>query len=298
MTRSADLVGLAPGVFAVSVATVEGWCGVIAGKRRTLVLDAGKDRAEGREVARAATASGRAADLLVYSHGHWDHARGGGAFGGAEIVVHSDAQAMVLAELTKATETRPRSGDGERPASADEGPTGEADSDPEAGRPSIIVSGEVGFDLGSLDVRLIPTPGHAPGAVCLLLPSARILFASDTVVTAIPPAFADGSSAELETTLRLLARLDLEVLVPGHGQIIHGSAAIREALGWVADYLARVRDEVARLAASHGPDEIVALTEFRTHVGDRLPADRHRMVWRHEQTVRRMLAERAAETTP
>lgn len=296
MTASPDLVRLAPGAFAVGVSTVEGWCGVITAKRRTLVLDTGKDRAEGRRVARAAAALGRPADLVVYSHGHWDHARGGGVFGDAEIVVHRDAHAMVVAELAKETETRPPTDDAEQPASAGEAPTGEAD--PDSGHPSIIVSGEVEFELGELEVRLIPAPGHAPGAVCLLLPAARILFASDTVVTAIPPAFGDGNSTELEATLRSLARLDLEVVVPGHGQIIRGSAAIRESLGWVADYLARVRDRVARLAGSHGPDEIVALTEFRTYVGDRLSADRHRMVWRHEQTVRRMVAELAVEVTP
>jgi glyoxylase-like metal-dependent hydrolase (beta-lactamase superfamily II) len=275
-----ELVPLGPGIFALPTSIVEGWSGLLAGQRRTLVLDAGKDLAEGRRLARAAATVGRPADLLAYSHGHWDHAGGGAAFAQAEVVAHADSLTMVLDQLVKSSEAELESA----PAKSDRG----------AGHPSLVVSGEVRFELGGLEARLYPTPGHAPGAMSLLVPEAGVLFAGDTAVTAIPPAFSDGNSLELELTLRDLARLDLEVLVPGHGEIVYGTSAIRESLSWLADYLASVREQVGRLAPTHTGDEIVALTDYPTFVGDRLRADRHRMVFRHEQNVRRILVELGA----
>jgi glyoxylase-like metal-dependent hydrolase (beta-lactamase superfamily II) len=261
------LVELAAGVFAVPTSTVEGWCGLLVGDRRTLVFDTGKNAAEGATVARAAEGLGRPADLLAYSHGHWDHAGGGGAFATAEVVAHRDALAMVVEQLAK-----------------NEGPPG-------AGVPTVTVSGEAAFELGGLTARLLPTPGHAPGAMSLQVEGAGVLFGGDTVVTAIPPAFTDGDSVALEATLRSLARIELDVLVPGHGAIVRGAAAIREALTWPADYLGRVRDHVGRLAGSHTDDEVLALTEYSVFVGDRLAARRYKMATRHQRTVSQMLLE-------
>ena len=259
------------------VSHVEGWCGLLVGDRRTLVIDAGKDPEEGRSVAEAAETMGRPASILAYTHGHWDHVRGGSAFAQAEAVIHAGALASALRELDEAR--RPETGVG----------GGEG-----AGRPSIILTGEACFELGGLEARLIATPGHAPGAMSLVIPDARTLFAGDTVVTAIPPVFAEGDSIELERTLRGLERLGLEVLVPGHGPIIQGRAAIAEWSSWLADYLSRVRDRVSHLIATHSPDEIVRLTDFAAFVGDRLPRDRYQMVERHERTVRGMLLELGA----
>jgi cyclase len=158
--------------------------------------------------------------------------------------------------------------------------------------PRVRFAGELAVDLGGRSVRIVPTPGHAPGAVCVFVPEARVLFGGDTVVTGIPPVFRDGDSRTLEGTLRALGDLDIDVLVPGHGPIVLGGERVREAIRWTADYLARVRELVA---ARHGRDDadaiIATAAPFDACVGERLPRDRHRMVWRHEQVVRGILAE-------
>lgn len=71
----------------------------------------------------------------------------------------------------------------------------------------------------------IPTPGHAPDHVCLLL--GDVLFSGDLILgegsTYVPP---DGGSlvAYLES-LRRVAELDLELIAPGHGPWITDPAA-------------------------------------------------------------------------
>ena len=71
------------------------------------------------------------------------------------------------------------------------------------------------------DLKVLHTPGHTPGSICLLAERDLVLFSGDTV-------FADGcfgrydfpggSRIELARSLDRLALLDVEGLYPGHGE--------------------------------------------------------------------------------
>ena len=85
----------------------------------------------------------------------------------------------------------------------------------------ILTDGEE-LAVGSLTVRVIHTPGHTPGGICLLVTEGeeRVLFAGDTLFarsigrTDLP----GGSEELLEVSLRVLAELPDELRVlPGHG---------------------------------------------------------------------------------
>lgn len=80
---------------------------------------------------------------------------------------------------------------------------------------------EVVHDIGTLVVRVLPTPGHTHDSVCLILEEQRALLTGDTVLgrgTSViaPP---DGDLGEYLTSLqRLRDRADgLTTLLPGHG---------------------------------------------------------------------------------
>jgi cyclase len=208
---------------------------------------------------------------IAYTHGHWDHVRGGVAFPGHEIITHAHALPGVLDQLA-----------------LEPGP------DPDAGVPTIVMEGPMRLDLGGAVVELIPTPGHAPGSVCAWVPSEGVLYAGDTVVTAIPPVFADGDSATLERTLRSLVGLGAEVLVPGHGRILHGRAEVTACLTARADYLAGIRAEARASLRAGGPDGVVARLplEWVPQAAldrDLLPDAELRA--RHERAIRGIVAE-------
>jgi glyoxylase-like metal-dependent hydrolase (beta-lactamase superfamily II) len=90
----------------------------------------------------------------------------------------------------------------------------------------------------------IPTPGHAPDHVCLLL--GRVLFSGDLILGAgssyVPP---DGGSlvAYLES-LRRVGELDLELICPGHGPWITDPAAK------VTEYIEHKLDRERKLIAA------------------------------------------------
>ncbi len=267
---------IAPRVFTIDASVADGNLGVIAGERIALAIDAGIERSEGDRVADAVRATGHDPDHLVYTHGHLDHVLGGAAFRDGEVFAHLETAAHIRAQI---------------PQWAEREHTTTADLEERFAFPTVLFAGEIELDLGGRTVRVIPTPGHAPGASCVLLPDTGLLFGGDTVVTNIPPYFRDGDSGVLAATLRSLAGMDLEILVPGHGHVVRGREAVRETITWLASYLERCREHVAARLGRDDPDLIVAGAPYDDYIGDRLDRDRHRMVWRHERSILNLIAE-------
>ncbi|MCS7025164.1 MAG: MBL fold metallo-hydrolase [Bryobacteraceae bacterium] len=84
--------------------------------------------------------------------------------------------------------------------------------------------------LGELE--LIPTPGHSPGHLCLYSKQHRTLFCGDHMLKEITPniGWLDGRDAlgEFLASLERVAELEVDTLLPGHGEPFHGSQA------WIA----------------------------------------------------------------
>lgn len=93
-----------------------------------------------------------------------------------------------------------------------------------------------GDRVGSL--RVIHTPGHTPGGICLYDPETRVLFSGDTVFCGGSFGrydFPGGDRVALAASIERLAELDVEALYPGHGEPVTTGggrhiAAAREAL--------------------------------------------------------------------
>lgn len=259
-------------VLVVETSIAEGKAGVIAGERIALAIDAGNDDADGAAILRAARSLERPEVQLVYTHGHADHALGGTAFRGLVIV----GRPGIVEHMSEQVESWAAH-------------TGEGRNELEArlGWPTSIVPADAELDLGGRSVVLLDTPGHAPDALCVLEPRAGILFGGDTIVTAIPPAFNDGDGATLEATLRRLADLDVETLVPGHGEVLTGRSTIRQAIIWAADYLARCLEHVLA-HPNMDVEELVAAAGYDDLIGPHLARARHGMAARHQRTIRVM----------
>jgi glyoxylase-like metal-dependent hydrolase (beta-lactamase superfamily II) len=81
------------------------------------------------------------------------------------------------------------------------------------------------LDVGDYHFEVIHTPGHSPGSVCIYWPERKVLFTGDVVFnqgvgrTDLP----GGDGEQLKESIRNLSRLDVEYLLPGHGDILAGS---------------------------------------------------------------------------
>jgi len=146
------------------------------------------------------TARGWTLRLIVSTHGHWDHTADNAAIAaatGAEIAVHSLDREMLLhpAPLWAPFEVPP--------------------SVPAV---DLAEGGEIRF--GVIRLRVLHTPGHTPGSVCLQAVDEGLLFSGDTLFAGgwgrvdLP----GGSAEAIVSSLVRLAELEpMTTVLPGHG---------------------------------------------------------------------------------
>jgi glyoxylase-like metal-dependent hydrolase (beta-lactamase superfamily II) len=267
-------------VYVVHHRLVDGKNAIVFGRRGALAIDACNYADEGEAMAAFIRGKGCAADRLALTHAHGDHILGSGAFRGADVYAHVAA---------------PRTIDKHLPTWAERYFGGSlAAAEAAITRPNVLFDGELRLELGGKTVRLVSTPGHCPDAVCAFLEQDRVLCGGDTLVTGIVPAIADGDSGELEATIRQLALVGAEVLIPGHGPVLLGRAAISAHLNWMAAYLAGVRNIVHR-CFDDGLEAVLASADYAHFVGDRLPEEPHGMVRRHRMVVSKIFEEVGTE---
>ncbi len=93
----------------------------------------------------------------------------------------------------------------------------------------------------------IPTPGHASDHLCFV--AERVCFCGDLILghgsAIVPPADMGGSLADYMESLAKLAELDLDLLAPGHGELITDPRA--KIAEYVEHRLGRERALVAAL---------------------------------------------------
>jgi len=80
----------------------------------------------------------------------------------------------------------------------------------------VLAEGDV---IGEL--KVLHTPGHTPGSICLFSERDKVLFSGDTVFSDGCFGrydFPGGSRRELAQSLKRLSLLDIEGLYPGHGE--------------------------------------------------------------------------------
>jgi glyoxylase-like metal-dependent hydrolase (beta-lactamase superfamily II) len=266
---------VAPRIFSVSHQVADGKNAVIFGERRALVIDVCLTPEEGTQVADFVREKDHQPDRVLLTHGHSDHVLGGEAFRRAEVFASIKTPAVTRDHLKGYAQNK--------------GLAYEALLK-QALAPTVMFSGELTIDLGDRQLCVFPTPGHSTDHHSIYIESERLLIAGDAVVTAIIPAIFEDSR-KLEASLRLLQTLDMEVLIPGHGEVLTGTDSIQESLAWIIDYVCNVREYV------RDPSVRAEDVDYDRFVGDRLPKDRFNMEDRHRTTVQKIIDEEHAERT-
>jgi hydroxyacylglutathione hydrolase len=168
--------------------------------------------------------SGLTARYVVNTHGHADHTCGNKAIlaqTGAELVVHQEDAARISSGLNKAFSVAM----GKRPSP----------------KPQVVVKDGDTLKIGKSQLRVIHTPGHTPGSICLY--GEGNLFTGDTLfVGAVGRTDLKGGSFEtLLKSLKKLLTLPPETRVwPGHH---YGDAPVstlsreRDTNPYITDFL-------------------------------------------------------------
>jgi len=89
-------------------------------------------------------------------------------------------------------------------------------------KPDRELKGGETLDLGDCKLKVIHTPGHTPGSICLYEEKSKSLFSGDTIFANGGVGRTDllgGNTQQLLESIEHLCELDIKVLYPGHDEI-------------------------------------------------------------------------------
>ncbi len=147
-------------------------------------------------------------DLVIITHGHPDHMEGIKKFASLPALI-----AIPEGEINFIRQLVPN--------------FGEVFGVP-GFEPDILLK-EGNLKIGDLELQVINTPGHSPNSVCLYWPDKKVLFSGDLVFnqgvgrTDLP----GGDGEALKKSIRKISQLDVEYLLPGHGEIVAGQEEVK-----------------------------------------------------------------------
>ncbi|HEU0088705.1 MAG TPA: MBL fold metallo-hydrolase [Pseudonocardiaceae bacterium] len=179
---------------------------LIGDDEQVLVVDAAHDA----DAIRLATGN-RQVCAIVCTHGHHDHVNAALALAkevGAPVLLHQ-------ADLALWQQTYP-----------DRIPDGE------------LAQGEV-MRVAAVEVRVLATPGHTPGSVCLYVPALRAVLSGDTLLAG-GPGTTGWSHSDFPAIIssirdRLLSLPAPTRVLPGHGE----TTTIRDEAGHLDEWIVR-----------------------------------------------------------
>ncbi len=84
------------------------------------------------------------------------------------------------------------------------------------------------FLFGGKTFQVYQTPGHSPGSISIYWPERKTLLTGDVIFYGGigRTDFPEGNSKLLMKSIETLSNLDVEVLLPGHGEMVVGKAMV------------------------------------------------------------------------
>jgi cyclase len=204
---------------------------------------------------------------VINTEHHVDHIFGNYYFRGAGLVVHHQGVYDNFMEVTPALDSYEYA----REAIPTDDPDGEAIfpdrdtyfADPNKGR--VVFTGDLTLRVGDHTFHLLHTPGHTPGQIAVHVPEERVVFTGDTIFSECQTWLMGSNITQWLSALDRIAKLDVDRVVPGHGEVVTPAYLARQRRN-LLDWAQAVADAVAQ---GWSREETVARVSF----ADRYPVD-------------------------
>jgi glyoxylase-like metal-dependent hydrolase (beta-lactamase superfamily II) len=111
-------------------------------------------------------------------------------------------------------------------------------------------AGELTLRVGKKNLTIFPAFGHSNDGISVLVEEDRVLFAGDAFMPL--PYIVDGDVDEMTASIKRIARMGLENIIQGHGDIIlrgEIDAAVKENLNYLANIKKIVKSAARRKSA-------------------------------------------------
>jgi cyclase len=230
---------------------------------------------------------------LVNTEPHPDHIRGNSFFPGVEVIGHE----LMVARYEQALPTI--SGE----ATLEALKTTDPDSvwlfnhpDYPPNPPTRTFTDALVLELGEQEIRVLHHPGHTPPQTSVVLPREGVLFTGDNVFHKCKTFIQEADPWEWLRALDAIAALDVETIVPGHGEpcdrtyLAQQAQVINNWVGAIERYIERGLTEDEALA-----EPLDVQREIDPYpIGQRLfPRDAQVTEWNVRNVYKRVMARRA-----
>jgi cyclase len=178
---------------------------------------------------------------VINTHYHADHAWGNCFFPGATVVAHARCRDLLLERGEPSLESAKKQNPALRQVKI-------------VPPQMTFLDGEMTLRVGKKNLIIAPAYGHSEDGISVLVEEDRILFAGDSFMPI--PYIVDGDIDENLASIKRVARMGLENIVQGHGDIIlrgEIDAAVKENL----NYLNAIKKSVKSIARKKNADELV-----------------------------------------
>ena len=185
--------------------------------------------------------------LVINTHADWDHCWGNQVFAGPDALEPATILAHRLCRERMESEATRR----ELEHMQQQSPItfGGLRIQP----PTEVFEGRHRVDCGDLTIELIPTPGHQPDHVSVLVPELGTLFAGDAAELPLPYVADWRTLGELRRSLAVLAGLDTPVALYCHAEGCTSLDVVRDNIAYFDELERHAR---SALAAGSVPEEL------------------------------------------
>lgn len=117
--------------------------------------------------------------------------------------------------------------------------------------PTILFDDRYDFDLGGVKFEIFSTPGETPDQATIWIPSLRAAFVGDNFYNSFPNIYTlrgtePRSALDYVRSIEKVLSLKPEIVIPSHGDAIHGNPEITRQLTRYRDAILYVHDETVK----------------------------------------------------
>ena len=128
--------------------------------------------------------------------------------------------------------------------------------------PAVTFSERMTLYVGDRTFDLIHLPGHTSGQIAVHIPEERILFTGDNIFYKVQAFLHEADPFQWLQSLKRIEEMDVDVIVPGHGEICNRSC-IPELASFIQDWVDAVRGAIDNgLSKEEAMDKISFLNRY------------------------------------
>ena len=134
-------------------------------------------------------------------------------------------------------------------------------------RPSLTFSERFFLYLGDHTFEAIHLPGHTASQTAVYIPRERVVFTGDNIFHRCQAFFHEAYPVEWLESLKRIEQLDVDVIVPGHGDVCDRSY-IKEQASFIEEWMDAVREAIRQgLSKEEAQERISFLDRYPMDIG-------------------------------